>query len=30
MYNKGIILEIKEKYSLVLKDDSTVVRIKNK
>lgn len=30
MYNKGIILEIKEKYSLVLKDDSTVVRIRNK
>ena len=30
MYNKGIILEIKEKYSLVLKDDSTVIRIKNK
>ena len=30
MYNKGIILEVKEKYSLVLKDDSTVVRIRNK
>lgn len=30
MYNKGIILEIKEKYSLVLKDDYTVVRIRNK
>ena len=30
MYNKGIILEIKEKYSLVLKEDSTVVRIRNK
>lgn len=30
MYNKGIILEIKEKYSLVLKDDSTVVRVRNK
>lgn len=30
MYNKGIILEIKDKYSLVLKDDSTIVRISNK
>lgn len=30
MYNKGIILEVKEKYSLVLTDDSSVVRIKNK
>lgn len=30
MYSKGIILEIKEKYSLVLKGDSTVVRIRNK
>lgn len=30
MYNKGIILEIKEQYSLVLKEDSTVVRIRNK
>ena len=30
MYYKGIILEIKEKYSLILKDDATVVRIKNK
>lgn len=30
MYNKGIIIEVKEKYSLVLKEDSTVVRIRNK
>lgn len=30
MYNKGIILEIKENYSLVLKENSTVVRIRNK
>lgn len=30
MYNKGIILEVKDKYSLVMTDDSSVVRIKNK
>ena len=30
MYNKGVILEVKERYSLVLKEDSTIVRIKNK
>lgn len=30
MYNNGVILEVNEKYSLVLTDDSTVVRIRNK
>lgn len=30
MYKKGIILEIKEHYSIVMTDDSNIVRIKNK
>lgn len=30
MWYKGIIIEIKEKYSIVLKDDSSLIRIKNR
>lgn len=30
MYNKGIILEIKSKYSIVMTQDSNIVKIKNK
>lgn len=30
MYKKGVILEIKENYSIVITDDSSIVRIKNK
>lgn len=30
MYNKGIILEIKDKYSIVMTQDSNIVKIKNK
>ena len=30
MYNKGIILEIKDKYSIVMTQDSHIVKIKNK
>lgn len=30
MYFKGVVMEIKNDYSIVMKDDSTMVRVKNK
>lgn len=30
MYFKGVVMEVKDKYSIIMKDDSTMVRLKNR